>query len=92
VLRLLLSTAFGMSLQDLPPLTKQRSNCEMLSRSASFHDLCSSFVCHKEGDTRQGDTCSSAGFPLRAVLYDVLHSVGLYETTLLSFCIFLSTV
>lgn len=75
MLRLLLSTAFGMSLEDLPPLTHQRSSYEMLTRAASFHDLCSSFVCHKEGETRQGDAGSSAGYPLRAVLYDILHSV-----------------
>lgn len=76
MLRLLLSTAFGMSLEDLPPLTQQRSSCEMLTRAASFHDLSSSFVCHKESDTRQGDAGSSVGYPLRAVLYDILHSVG----------------
>jgi hypothetical protein len=79
VLRLLLSTAFGMPLEDLPPLTKQRSSCEMLSRAASFHALCSSFVCHKEGDARQGVAGSSAGYPLRAVLYDTLHSVGSWQ-------------
>jgi hypothetical protein len=75
VLRLLLSTAFGMSLEDLPPSTQQRSSCEMLTRAASFYNLCSSIVCHREGDTGQGDTGSSAGYPLRAVLYDILHSV-----------------
>lgn len=76
MLRLLLSTAFGMSLQDLPPMTKQRSSCEMLTRAASFHDLCSSFVCHKKSDTRQREAGSSVGYPLRAVLFDILHSVG----------------
>lgn len=75
---MLLSAAFGMPLEDLTSLNKQRSSRMMLMKAASFHDLSSSLVCIRGGDTKQGDTGSSTGHPLRAVLFDILHSVRSY--------------
>ena len=76
---MLLSAAFGMPLEDLTPLNKQRSSSMMLTKAASFNDLSSSFVCIKRSDTKQGEAGSSTGYPLRAVLFDILHSVRSYE-------------
>lgn len=79
MLRVLLSAAFGMPLEDLTPLNKQRSSSMMLTKAASFNDLSSSFVCIKGADTKQEEAGSSTGYPLRAVLFDILHSVRSYE-------------
>ena len=75
VLRVLLSAAFGISLKDLAPLNEQMSRSELLTRAASFSDLCSSFVYPNGGEAKQGDAGDCMGYPLRAVLFDILHSV-----------------
>lgn len=80
---MLLSAAFGMPLEDLTPLSKQRSSSMMLTKAASFHDLSSSFVCLRGGDAKQEDAGSSTGHPLRAVLFDIFHSVT---------CVFISSL
>ena len=75
MLRLLLSAAFGLSLEDLAPLNKQKPSSKMLNKAASFHDMCSCYVGPKGGEIKQGEEGSCSGYPLRAVLFDIIHSV-----------------